>query len=34
MKNAHCSSWSIARKPIFMDNEKHTLKDLKYGKKP
>ena len=25
MRNAHCRSWSMARKQKIMENEKHTL---------
>ena len=28
-RNAHCSTWNIARKLKIMENEKHPLEDLK-----
>jgi hypothetical protein len=28
------NTWSIARKLKTMENEKHTLYEVKYGKKP
>ena len=31
MRNAHCRTWSLARKLKIMENEKHTLQDLEYG---
>jgi hypothetical protein len=33
MRNAHCRTWSMLRKLKFMENEKHTLQDVKYGEK-
>ena len=33
MRNAHGRTWSMARKVNIMENEKHTLQDVKYGKK-
>ena len=32
MRNAHCRIWNMARKLKIMENEKHTLQDMKYGK--
>ena len=29
MRNAHCRTWNMARKLKIMENEKHTLEDLK-----
>ncbi len=29
MINAHCRTWNMARKLKNMENEKHTLEDLK-----
>ena len=31
MRISHCRTWSMARKPKIMENEKHTLYDMKYG---
>jgi hypothetical protein len=31
-RNVHCRTWNIARKLIFMENEKHPLDDLKLTK--
>ena len=28
-KNVHCRTWNMARKLKIMENEKHTLDDLK-----
>ena len=28
-RNVHCRTWSMARKLKIMENEKHTLEDLK-----
>ena len=33
MINAHCRTWNMARVLKIMENEKHTLYDVKYGKK-
>ena len=33
MGNAHCSTWSTARKQKIMENEKQKLQDVKYGEK-
>ena len=33
MINAHCRTWSMARKRKIMEKEKHTLYDVKYGEK-
>ena len=33
MRNAHSRNWSMARKLQIMENEKHTMEDLEYGKK-
>ena len=33
MRNAHGRTWSMARKMNIMENEKHTLQDVKYGEK-
>ena len=33
MRNAHCRTWNMARKLKIMENERHTLQDMKYGKK-
>ena len=33
MRNADCRSWNMARKPKSMEKKKHTLYDMKYGKK-
>ena len=30
MRNAHCRTWNIARKLKNTENEKYTLKDVKY----
>jgi hypothetical protein len=32
MRNAHCRTWNMARKLKNMENEKHTLEDLKMTK--
>ena len=32
MRNAHCSTWNMARNLKIMENEKHTLDDLKNDK--
>ena len=32
MSNAQCRTWRMARKLKIMENHKHTLQDLKYGK--
>jgi hypothetical protein len=29
MRNAHCRIWNMARKLKVVENEKHTLEDLK-----
>ena len=29
MINAHCRTWNMARKLKIMENEKHTLEELK-----
>ena len=31
MRNAHCRTWNMARKLKNVENEKHTLWDMKYG---
>ena len=31
MRNAHCRTWNMARKLKIRENEKNTLKDVKYG---
>ena len=31
MRNAHCRTWKLTRKVKIMENEKYTLKDVKYG---
>ena len=31
MKTAHCRTWNMVRKLKFTENEKYTLKDVKYG---
>ena len=31
MRNAHCRTWSMARKFKIKKNEKYTLQDLEYG---
>jgi hypothetical protein len=33
MKNAHCRTWNMARKPKYMENETKSLFDMEYGKK-
>ena len=33
MRNAHCSTWSMARELKIMENEKHKLYDLEYIEK-
>ena len=33
IRNVHCTTWNMARKLKTMENEKHPLDDLKYGKK-
>ena len=33
MRNAHCRTWSMARKLKITENKKHKLEDVKYGKK-
>ena len=33
MRNALFRTWSMARKLKIMENEKHTLYDVKYGEK-
>ena len=33
MRNAHCTTWSMARKMNIVENDKHTLQDLECGKK-
>ena len=30
--NVHCRTWNMSRKPKIMENEKHTLFDLKNDK--
>ena len=32
-RNAHLKTWSISRKLKIMENEKHKMKDVKYGEK-
>jgi hypothetical protein len=32
MKNKHCRTWKMARIMKNVENEKHTLYDLEYGK--
>ena len=32
MRNAHCRTWNMTRKLKFMENEKNTVQDLKYGR--
>jgi hypothetical protein len=32
-KMRNCRTWNMARKMKIMENEKHTLKDVKYGQK-
>ena len=29
MRKAHCRTWNMARKLKIMENQKHTLEDLK-----
>ena len=31
MTNAHCRTWSMAKKLKITENEKYTLQDVKYG---
>jgi hypothetical protein len=33
MRNAHCRTWNMERKPKNVENETKTLLDLEYGKK-
>ena len=33
MRNTHGRTWNMARVLKIMENEKHTLYDVKYGKK-
>ena len=33
MRNAPFSTWSMKRKLLIMENEKHTLEDMEYGEK-
>ena len=33
MGTTHCKTWDMSRKLKIMENEKHTLWDVKYGKK-
>ena len=33
LKNAHCSTWNMLSRIKIMENEKHILQDLEYGKK-
>ena len=32
MRNAHWRTWNMAKKVKIMENEKHTLSDVKYVK--
>jgi hypothetical protein len=32
LRNLHCRTWNMARKLNIMENEKHTLDDLKNDK--
>ena len=34
MRNAHCKTWNVVKKLKIMENEKHTLQDMKYVMKP
>ena len=31
MRNSHCKTWNMARKPKITENEKNTLQEVKYG---
>ena len=31
MRNAQCRTWNMARKLKIIENDKYTLKDVKYG---